>query len=518
MTKVKKLSLGHQFFVLLLIFAIGFGGYGYWSFKTLDELKVNGPLYSKIIQNKDLIADILPPPAYIIESYLIVLQMESASVSERDAFKKRLAILKKDFDARQDFWQNASLEKDMAVALLQESKDPAHVFFKVAFDQYVPALEAQNEKEVRAALKAMNEQYELHRTAIDKVVAGASKAAESDEKEAIERVSGAAQGQLLLLVAFLMVALLVTVKILNNVLKRLGGEPDYAATVCKRIADGHLDTQIHLKENDRQSLLFHMKAMQLQLAGTVEGIKAVVLDVNDGAAKIEEGNLALIRGGELQAASLSQTEISMNALSEHVKANAENAKVADELAHAASKIAKEGGVAVEKAVGTMKELHESSKKIVDIISVMDSIAFQTNILALNASVEAARAGLQGRGFAVVADEVRHLAQRSATAAKEIKDLIDSSVQKTNNGTQLVSDAGITMGHILQSVNKVTEVIEHISKSSGQQYKDIHHAHDALKDMDRVIEQNAIFVNQANGAAEGLQQSAVDLKNAVKNFK
>jgi methyl-accepting chemotaxis protein len=221
---------------------------------------------------------------------------------------------------------------------------------------------------------------------------------------------------------------------------------------------------------------------------------------------------------EEQASSLQETASSMEELSSTVKQNAENARQANQLAIGASAVAVKGGQVVGEVVGTMRSINESSKKIVDIISVIDGIAFQTNILALNAAVEAARAGEQGRGFAVVASEVRNLAQRSAAAAKEIKALIGDSVDKVGAGTKLVDEAGKTMQEIVTSVKRVTDIMSEITAASQEQSSGIDQVNQAITQMDEVTQQNAALVEQASAAAESMREQTLDLTLAVAAFK
>jgi methyl-accepting chemotaxis protein len=230
-----------------------------------------------------------------------------------------------------------------------------------------------------------------------------------------------------------------------------------------------------------------------------------------------EGNINLSQRTEEQASSLEQTASSMEQLAATVKTNAENAKQANQMAAAASGVAAKGGEVVKNVVATMSSINESSSKIVDIISVIDGIAFQTNILALNAAVEAARAGEQGRGFAVVAGEVRILAQKSAAAAKEIKQLISDSVSKVEIGSKLVSEAGSTMGEIVTSVKRVTDIMDEISAASAEQSAGIDQVNQAITQMDDVTQQNAALVEESAAAASSLEEQAQSLIESVGLF-
>jgi methyl-accepting chemotaxis protein len=250
----------------------------------------------------------------------------------------------------------------------------------------------------------------------------------------------------------------------------------------------------------------------------VDEIKVAVEGINTGSKEIAQGNQDLSQRTEEQASSLEETASSMEELTSTVKQNAENAKQANQLAIGASDVAGKGGAVVGQVVDTMASINESSRKIVDIISVIDGIAFQTNILALNAAVEAARAGEQGRGFAVVAAEVRNLAQRSAAAAKEIKTLIGDSVDKVENGSKLVAQAGDTMEEIVTSIKRVTDIMAEISAASAEQSAGIEQVNQAITQMDEVTQQNAALVEEAAAAAESLEEQAQNLSQSVSVFK
>ncbi len=255
-----------------------------------------------------------------------------------------------------------------------------------------------------------------------------------------------------------------------------------------------------------------------RLTEIVGNIKVAADSINTAAKEIAAGNTDLSQRTEEQASSLEQTASSMEQLASTVKQNAENAKQANQMASAASGVAVKGGEVVSEVVNTMSAINESSRKIVDIISVIDGIAFQTNILALNAAVEAARAGEQGRGFAVVAGEVRNLAQRSAAAAKEIKQLISDSVEKVEGGSKLVEQAGATMGEIVTSVKRVTDIMAEITAASVEQSSGIDQVNQAVTQMDEVTQQNAALVEQAAAAAESLEEQAQTLIESVSIFR
>ena len=309
-----------------------------------------------------------------------------------------------------------------------------------------------------------------------------------------------------------------SVWIMRGVLRQLGGEPKYAAEVASRIAGGDLTAEVQIKTGDNSSLLCSLSTMQDSLKTLVSNIKDSTDSVSTGASEIAAGNSDLSRRTEEQATALEETASSMEQMTATVKQNAENARQASQLARGASGIAAKGGQAVGQVVATMSSINESSRKIVDIIAVIDGIAFQTNILALNAAVEAARAGEQGRGFAVVASEVRNLAQRSATAAKEIKALIGDSVSKVENGARQVDEAGNIMEEIVAAVTRVTDLMAEISAASNEQSAGIEQINRTIIQMDEATQQNAALVEEAAAATESLEEEAQSLSAAASVFK
>ena len=300
--------------------------------------------------------------------------------------------------------------------------------------------------------------------------------------------------------------------------RQLGGEPSYAADIAGRIAAGDLTVEVALRPGDSDSMLAAMKTMRDSLARIVGQVRRGTEAIAAASSQIAIGNMDLSTRTEEQASSLEETASSMEELTSTVQQNADNARQANGLATTASEVAERGGMVVSQVVDTMAAINDSSKKIVDIIGVIDGIAFQTNILALNAAVEAARAGEQGRGFAVVASEVRTLAQRSASAAKEIKGLIDDSVAKVDTGAKLVDNAGATMDEVVASVRRVTDIMGEISSASLEQTSGIEQINMAVVQMDQVTQQNASLVEEAAAAAESLQDQAAKLARLVAVFK
>jgi methyl-accepting chemotaxis protein len=318
-----------------------------------------------------------------------------------------------------------------------------------------------------------------------------------------------------LLIGIVLIGLLLATWVARTVSRPL----TIAVGIARQVAAGDLSANIDATSGDETGELMRaLRDMSASLSDLVGRVRGGTDTIATASGQIAAGNQDLSSRTEQQASSLEETASSMEQLTSTVKQNADNARQADTLARSACAIAVKGGAVVGQVVGTMASINESSKKIVDIISVIDGIAFQTNILALNAAVEAARAGEEGRGFAVVASEVRNLAQRSASAAKDIKELINDSVEKVAAGSDLVNQAGATMDEIVASISHVTDIMGEITAASNEQSIGIEQVNQAIAQMDQVTQQNAALVEEAAAAAESMQDQAMTLTQVVSVFQ
>ncbi|AKN68282.1 chemotaxis protein [Herbaspirillum seropedicae] len=386
-------------------------------------------------------------------------------------------------------------------------------------DQLPQSVEQGKEEE---AANTMKDTLYPVRTAMEAKIQQIIKINQEGAAQAVEHGQASYAQSHLTIIAFTLAAALaglgIALLISRRLTRQLGGEPGEAMWLSGQIAAGNLAARLELKSNDNGSLMRSLMIMRDQLSGLVGQIQHASTSIHVAAQEIAQGNIGLSQRTEEQAASLEETASSMEELTSTVQQNAGNAKQASSMASAGAEVARRGEAEIADVVATMREMSVSSHQMSDIISVIEGISFQTNILALNAAVEAARAGENGRGFAVVASEVRALAQRSSAAAKEIKDLIEDSVGRIRNGSQLVEAAGATIAEIMQSSVRTTDLMKEIAAASEEQSAGIGQVNTAIVQMDQVTQQNAALVEEAAAAAQSMMQQAQALTAAVSVFK
>ena len=439
-------------------------------------------------------------------------EVEKKAVTEaQDDIQARLAALKKNLKSSSD----KSDTDDKLVAVI-DSLETAYSPITLSIvkltleDKKTEAIEKMN-RECRPMLVSLRAATNAYVKYLQDQTAISLKAEKSDYAQA--------RWALLTLSALgLLAGLGAGFFITRNLVGALGAEPASLGATVKRMAEGDLNRIEGADAAAHGSVLESMGHMQGNFVTLIGQVRTAAESISTASAEIASGNLDLSQRTEQQASALEQTAASMEQLGATVRQNADNARQANQLALGASTVAIKGGDVVNQVVSTMKGINDSSKKIADIISVIDGIAFQTNILALNAAVEAARAGEQGRGFAVVASEVRSLAQRSAEAAKEIKGLIGASVERVAQGTTLVDQAGVTMTEIVNAIKRVTDIMGEISAASTEQSAGVAQVGEAVTQMDRATQQNAALVEESAAAAEGLKSQAQQMVQAVAVFK
>jgi methyl-accepting chemotaxis protein len=357
-----------------------------------------------------------------------------------------------------------------------------------------------------------------YQTAVDKLLAR-QKQLIDERREATHAANGVAMRVTMVLTALAaLLGIAAAVVVGRSVVRQLGGEPGAAAHIAQRIAEGDLGVRVDLKPGDTVSVLYAMHVMRERLADIVAQVRQGTAAIRSASSEVAQGSLELSARTEQQASALEETAASMEELTTTVRQNAGHTAEARRLADSAEGMASEGGRAVEAVVATMDTIRASSGQIAAIISVIDGIAFQTNILALNAAVEAARAGEQGKGFAVVASEVRSLAQRSAAAARDIKQLIEDSASNVAQGSANVADAGARIAAVVDSFRTVSRIIADIATASTEQTAGIEQVNKAVAEMDDVTQQNAALVEESAAAAQSMQEQAEALARLVGFFR
>jgi methyl-accepting chemotaxis protein len=532
----RSATLGQRFAILIGIFALGFIIFGVLSFRIVDTVKINGALYNEIVQDKDLVADILPPPEYIIEPYLVAQEAYRAGVAHKGngtiaPLIARFEALHKQYESRHTYWTQQTLPPKIAQVLLTDSYAPAQQFFQIANDAFFPALRSGDTTAASAALDRMAAAYETHRKAIDEVVNMANTTSTAAEQHGRNLIR---QSYLILagvLAASMLFAVVFAIFFARRLLASLGGEPDYAVSIASNIAKGDLTERIKTRKGDSSSVLAAMKSMQDSLQGTVSGVRTVSQQLTSTSRDVAN------HGGETQnlvQANLVRTEQIASAINEMaatVQEVARNAAEAAEAANQADNASNRGSDVMAQTIAsiealasevnrvaeTVNALARGSASIATVLEVIQGVAEQTNLLALNAAIEAARAGEQGRGFAVVASEVRSLASRTQESTQEIEKIIGSLNSSASAATNAIEGGQKRSEEMLQKASlardALTEIREAVTRISDMNANIASAAEEqttVADDINHNITDIATAVNQTAGTAKATAQAAEEL--------
>jgi methyl-accepting chemotaxis protein len=501
--RFKDVRVSMKLYIIVGCFIVGFAVFGLLAKSTLDTVKIHGPIYTDIVEKKDLLADVLPPPEYVVESYLVVL--EAAGEADTSRVKDdytRFQKLRSEYTTRHDFWAKTLADGQLKEKLVTESYQSATQFYDIADKQFFPAALVGNKgKASELANGALRDAYDKHRSAIDEVVTLSTAAAAETEKGADGTVN-----QSYLYLFAIAVVLVILNSVLAFVIARSFTRPlAKAIDAANKMAEGDLTVVVDADGKDEISELMKAMAVMIErLRQVVMDIQMIADSVRSGSQQTSSSSQQMSQGANEQATAAEEVSSSVEEMSANIRQNAENAQQTERIADKSAQDAEAGGEAVAKTVAAMRD-------IAGRVEIIQEIARQTNLLALNAAIEAARAGEHGKGFAVVASEVRKLAENSQKAAGEITRMSGTSVE-------IAEGAGEMLTRMVPDIQKTAELVQEISAASSEQDRGAQQISSSITQLDQVIQQNASASEEMASTAEELLGQAEQLQDAVSYFK